>query len=437
VRVLLLADSCNPDWPSLPIVGYKLAKAISRLADVTLVTQVRNRPNILRDGVGSAVPVFLDTEWVAAPLHKLSRLIRGSDQKGWTIQMAMDYPAYLAFEYAAWRMFKPRLLAGEFDVVHRITPMSPTLPSPMAKWSPVPFVVGPLNGNLPWPAAFSEERRREKEGLSRLRQMHKLLPYSRAMYRHAAAIMAAFDHTMADLPSSTLTKAINFPEVGIDPELFSAGQRVERDRITVLYAGRLVPYKLPEVLLEAFAASPLLQQHRLVIVGDGPDRQRLEQMVADRGLSQCVEMLGQQNQAVVGQLMREAEIFAFPSIRELGAGVVVEAMACAMACVVVDYGGPATLIDADRGVKVPMGTRAQLISSFQSALEGLVVDRSRIRRLGANAHHHAMTYYTWEQKARKTLETYEWVLGQRESRPVFWQGNAERSDLLIAPGALV
>lgn len=432
MRVLLLADSCNPDWPSLPIVGYKLAKAIAKLAAVTLVTQVRNRPNILRDGLGSATPVFLDTERVAAPLHKLARLIRGSDQKGWTIQMAMDYPAYLAFEYAAWRMFKQRLRDGEFDVVHRITPMSPTLPSPMAKWSPVPFIVGPLNGNLPWPAAFSEERRREKEGLSRLRKLHKLMPYSRAMYRYSAAIMAAFDHTMADLPASASGKAINVPEVGIDPELFSAGQRVESDRITILYAGRLVPYKLPEVLLEAFAASSRLQQHRLVVVGDGPDRQRLQQMVADSGLSHCVEMLGQQNQATVGRLMREAEIFAFPSIRELGAGVVVEAMACGMACVVVDYGGPATLIGADRGVKVPMGTRGQLIDGFKLALEALVSDMPRVRALGANAHRHAMTYYTWDRKAKKTLDTYEWVLGRRESRPVFWQDSASFTDLAPA-----
>ncbi len=423
MRVLLLADTCNPDWPSLPIVGYKLAEAISKLADVTLVTQVRNRPNILRNGLGSAALVFLNTERVAAPLHKLSKLIRGGDQKGWTIQLAMDYPAYLAFEYAAWRMFKQRLLAGDFDVVHRITPMSPALASPMAKWCPVPFIVGPLNGNLPWPPAFSEERRREKEGLSRLRNFYKLLPYSRSMYRHAAAIMAAFDHTMADLPSFATSRTINFPEVGIDPHLFSAGQRLEGDRITVLYAGRLVPYKLPEVLLEAFASSPRLQQHRLVVVGDGPDRQRLEQVIADRGLSHCIEMLGQQNQATVGRLMREAEIFAFPSIRELGAGVVVEAMACAMACVVVDYGGPATLINADRGVKVSMGTKAELIDGFRTALEALVIDRPRIRTLGANAHLHAMTYYTWDRKAQKSLETYEWALGRRQDRPGFWAGD--------------
>lgn len=419
-----MADTCNPDWPSLPIVGYKLAKAIAKLADVTLVTQVRNRRNILRDGLGSARPVFLDTERLAAPLHKLSRLIRGDDQKAWTIQLAMDYPAYLAFEYAAWRTFKRSLRAGDFDVVHRITPMSPALPSPMAKWSPVPFVVGPLNGNLPWPAAFSEERQREKEGLSRFRNVYKLLPYSRATYRHAAAIMAAFDHTVADLPSCVADKAINFPEVGIDPELFSAGHRVERDRIAVLYAGRLVPYKLPEVLLEAFSSSPLLQQHRLIIVGDGPDRERLEKMIAGWGLSHCIEMLGQQSQATVGRLMRESEIFAFPSIRELGAGVVVEAMACAMACVVVDYGGPGTLIDADRGVKIPIGTRTQLIEGFRTALEALVVDRQRIKTLGANAHRHATTYYTWDRKARKTLETYEWVLGRKQGRPDFWAGDA-------------
>jgi len=54
--------------------------------------------------------------------------------------------------------------------------------------------------------------------------------------------------------------------------------------------------------------------------------------------------------------MSQAEILAFPSIRELGAGVVVEAMACGMACVVVDYGGPAMLVQQERGIKIPWGT---------------------------------------------------------------------------------
>ena len=115
--------------------------------------------------------------------------------------------------------------------------------------------------------------------------------------------------------------------------------------------GRLVPYKLPEVIIRAFANSSILQQHKLAIVGDGQERPRLEQLIAEHNLGNCVKLLGQKTQAEVGELMRQAEIFAFPSIRELGAGVVVEAMACGMACVVVDYGGPGALIRPIAGLK--------------------------------------------------------------------------------------
>lgn len=421
MRVLLLADLCNPDWPSLPVVGYNTARSIADHADAVVVTQVRNRENLERiGGVGKAQVVYLDTEKVAAPIYKAAVALRRGTTTGWTLQMAMDYPSYVAFELAAWRKFRGALAAREFDLVHRITPMSPTLPSPLARLSPVPFVLGPLNGNLPWPTGFGAELRREREWLSYLRNAHKLLPFSRSTYTKAAAVLAAFDHTMGDLPAAVRDRAINFPEVGIDPAVFSPPKREKRERMTVLYAGRLVPYKLPEVVVRAFAANPALRRHRLVVAGDGPERPRLEEIVREHRLQDCVELVGQKTQAQIGALMREAEIFAFPSIRELGAGVVVEAMACGMACVVVDYGGPATLIGPDRGVKVPLTEKDALVARFASELEALTADPERTARLGAVAHEHAMAHYAWDAKARKTMEIYEWVLGRRRERPDFW-----------------
>lgn len=421
MRALLLADDCNPDWPSLPVVGYKFARAIANYADVVVVTQIRNKPNIERDGMGKAKVVYLDTEKIAAPINKLAVALRGGTSTGWTIQMAVNYPSYLAFEWEARKHFQKDLRSGRFDVVHRITPMSPTLPSPMAKWSPVPFVLGPLNGNLPWPKQFTAELKREREWLSSLRDAYKLLPYYRSTYGRSAGILAAFDHTIADLPASLKPKTINFPEVGIDPDLFSLPKRDKRSQMTILFVGRLVPYKLPEVVVRAFAASPILRQHRLVIVGEGPESTRLESIIEEQGLAGCVELTGKKSQAEVGALMRKAEIFAFPSIRELGAGVVVEAMACGMACVVVDYGGPATLISPDWGVKIPMGNVDFLVNRYQEELEKLVADPDRVARLGVAAHHHAMTYYSWDAKAQKMLEIYRWVTGRQESKPDFWE----------------
>jgi glycosyltransferase involved in cell wall biosynthesis len=420
MRILLLADSCNPEWPSLPVVGFKAARAIADHASVVVATHVRNREAISRaGGCGQAEVVYLDTEFIARPLHRFSTFLRGGDQVSWTTSIATYYLSYIAFEREAWRRFGSEIEAGGFDVVNRLTPMSPTLPSPMARWSSVPFVLGPLNGGLRWPKGFRRELLREREYLVYLRNLYRALPYYRSTYRHSAAILAGFQHTIEDLPSHARSRAINFPEVGIDPELFAPTAKSNRDRITFAYVGRLVPYKCPDVAVRAFARSPVLRKHRLVIVGDGPLRSDLTKMIHQESLDSCVSLPGMKTQSEVGDIMREADVFVFPSIRELGAGVVIEAMACGCVPVVVDYGGPAGLVADPCGVRVPLGSKEELTQGFQVALENLVLDSRRRLRLRGAAHKHALEHFTWDAKARKMIEVYDWVTGRRPQRPVF------------------
>jgi glycosyltransferase involved in cell wall biosynthesis len=421
MRVLVLASDCNPDWPSLPVVAFKACRALARVAKVVVATHVRNRPAIERDRIPGAEVVYLDNEYVASPLYKLAKVLRGGSSVAWTIDVAMSYPSYLGFEWEVWKRFKGELTTGGFDVVHRLTPMSPTIPSPLAKWSKVPFVLGPVNGGLKWPRAFTGELFREREWLTYLRGGYRLLPYYQSTYRRSAAVLAGFAHTIADLPGWARDRVIDFPEVGIDPTVFAADRprRVKQGQMTVLYAGRLVPYKCPDIVVAAFAASPLLRRHRLRVVGGGPEMPRLEQLVKEHRLEGCVELLGQRTQAEVGRAMREADIFAFPSVRELGAGVLVEAMAAGLPCVVVDYGAPGTLIAPDRGIALPLAPKEKLIQDYAGALESLVTDPQRVCRLGNAANRYALAEYSWEAKARKILEVYRWVLGRRGDKPTF------------------
>jgi len=420
IRVLLLADSCNPDWVSLPAVAYKACRAIAELAEVVLVTNVRNEPAIARQGCGRARVVYIDNETVAAPLHRLGKVLRGGDSVAWTTNVALLYPSYLAFELHVWRRFRSELTAGTFDVVHRLTPMSPTIPSPIAKWSPIPFVLGPLNGGLPWPAGYRRELRREREYLSFMRTAFRLLPYHRSTYARARVILAAFQHTIDDLPQASRASALDFPEVGIDPALFYPPERERLDgRLTFFFAGRLVPYKCCDVLIEAFARSPVLRQHRLVVVGDGPEKPTLARMVAAHDLSDCVDFLGWKSQVEVAELMRSADVFAFPSIRELGAGAVIEAMACGCVPVVVDYGGPGGLVDDTCGIRVKLGPKPELVTGFTDALQGLTTDRDRLRRMRNVGVRRALDSYSWEVKARKMIDVYNWALARRATPPCF------------------
>lgn len=420
LRVLILADDCNPDWHSLPALVYSAVCTLSKYADVVVATQIRNKPNIERDGMGNAEVVYVDTEKVAAPIYKLATVLSGDFNKAMTLKVALTYPSYLAFEWAVWRRFRQELRNGRFDVVHRFSPMSPTIPSPMAKWSPVPFVLGPVLGGLPWPKHFKAEMSREGEWMNYVREAHRWLPFYQATYKHAAAILAGYDHTIEDVPDYAKSKTINFSEGGVDPTKFTLPVREKKEKMTILFVGRLVPFKMPEVLIHSFAASPLLQQHKLVIVGDGPERPRLEQFIEEKGLSECVELTGTVSQDRVGELMRESEIFAFPSIREQGGGVLTLAMMSGMACVVVDYGGPAARVKSGCGVKIPMGNLDHLVKHFTQELEKLVADPDGVIDMGVAARRYTETYYSWDAKARKTLEIYNWVLGRQQEKPDFW-----------------
>ena len=284
-RVLLLAEQCNPNWPSLPVVGYKYALALGRICNVTVATQVRNRPNIEAADPTEARFEFLDTEHVAAWLNKLSTRLRGGTDVAWSTNMMMSYPPYLEFERQVLRRFGADLQAGRFDVVHRITPMSPTLPSYIAGRFRTPFVLGPLNGNLPWPKAFAAEQARERERLRALRNLYKYLPFSRRTYRKADAILAAFQHTIDDLDVADPAKVVPMPEIGFDDALFHPDRARKpydgEGRCEFLFAGRLVPYKVPEAAVRAFASSDRLAPHRLRIIGDGPERPRLEAIVRE------------------------------------------------------------------------------------------------------------------------------------------------------------
>ena len=206
-RILLIAEAANPEWVSVPLVGWSHARALTRVADVHLVTQVRNREAILRSGLREGADFTpIDSEAVARPLWRLASALRGGAGKGWTTSTAISALSYYYFEHLAWKLFRRQIAGGEFDVVHRLIPLSPTTPSLIAgkcRRAGVPFLLGPLNGGVPWPKGFDAARRKEKEWLSYTRAAHKLLPGYRSTRRNAAAILIGSRDTWNQMPEAS------------------------------------------------------------------------------------------------------------------------------------------------------------------------------------------------------------------------------------------
>jgi glycosyltransferase involved in cell wall biosynthesis len=421
-RVLLVAEAANPEWVSVPLIGWHCARALARVADAHLVTQVRNREAILRAGLVEGRDfTAIDTEAVVGPIWRLGQRLRGGTGKGWTTVQAVAALTYPYFERRVWRAFGPRLMAGEFQVVHRITPVSPTCPSPLARRcrrAGVPFVVGPLNGGLPWPSGFDRVRRREREWLSYARSLHRLLPGHRSTWRDAAAILVGSSATWDEVARGHAEKSFYVPENSIDPARFPRRRHRRATRpVRCVFVGRLVPYKGADMLLEA--AAPLLRDGslHLEIIGDGPEMPALRALADRERIGEGVAFRGWVEHGRLIDHLVEADLLTFPSIREFGGGVVLEAMAVGLVPVVVAYGGPAELATEETGYLVPLGDRAAIVARLRETLAGIVADPSQIEPRSEAALRRIGRHFTWEAKADQILDVYRWLLARRPGAP--------------------
>lgn len=423
-RVLLIAEACNPTMVSVPLEGWSHCDAIRCLEEVnaTIVTQIRNRAALVEWGLREGTDfIAIDTERVAAPAHRFANAIRGGQGKGWTTVMAIRSLTYPYFEQQVWRRLGKRIRAGEFDVVHRITPLSPTTSSLLAgrcRRAGVPFIAGPLNGGVPWPRQFQNARRREREWLSYVRGMHQLVPGFHSTRRNAAALIIGSEDTWRQMPERYHDKCVYIPENGIDPDRFSVSRKQESNSpLRIVFVGRLVPYKGADMLIESVAE--LLRQRRanLTIVGDGPERAALESLCDRLGCRPHVHFTGRVSHGSVQQFLSESDVFAFPSIREFGGAVALEAMAVGLVPIVVGYGGLNELVTDQTGYRIAMGTREAIVADFRERLSSLAKDPTPLLNLAKNAKHRVRELFTWNRKASQVEQVYRWVTGMRSTKP--------------------
>src|SRR5206468_234748 len=309
LRILLLASDSNPEGISSPYVTYSHAAALAQLHEVTLVVR-----STVEDPVRRAKAPFRAIEVVRMP--RLERIYAWSFRRIFRSNFASQavtafaYPFALAFEWHAWRQLRHRIFAGEFDVVLRIMPMTPVLPSPFAfflRKGPIPFVIGPLNGGLPWPPGFSQLDN-QKESVSNLRNLYRYLPFARSTYRHAAAIIAASSQTYAEF-AAYRGKLFFVPEPGIDRSQCSGDSRSPRPgvKLELIFVGGLVPRKACDLALRAAARLLRSDLARFTVVGDGRERNRLEQLTRSLGIEKTVLFCGWLSHAEVLKHLRSAD----------------------------------------------------------------------------------------------------------------------------------
>lgn len=150
----------------------------------------------------------------------------------------------------------------------------------------------------------------------------------------------------------------------VDHPWFAPGQAP-----VILSVGRLIDYKDPQLLVEAFARLPRTMRVRLVIIGDGPLRSQVEALIARHGLAERALLLGHDPNP--WRYMARARLLVLTSRYEGFGNVLVEAMATGLSVVGVDCQyGPTEILDGGRwGRLVPVSDPYTLAAAVAAALQ--------------------------------------------------------------------
>jgi len=180
------------------------------------------------------------------------------------------------------------------------------------------------------------------------------------------------------------------------PLLAPAGARV------LMHASNFRPVKNVDMVIRIFAAVHERMDARLVMVGDGPDKPKAEQLARTLGVAKHVLFLG--NQEVMEELLPMADVFLLPSSTESFGLVALEAMSAGVPVVASRVGGLPELIDS--GVNGWLAAPADLDAHVAAALN-LLSDEARRRRFGRAGRKVARERYHVDRVVDRYRKVYE------------------------------
>jgi teichuronic acid biosynthesis glycosyltransferase TuaC len=213
---------------------------------------------------------------------------------------------------------------------------------------------------------------------------------SEALRRYAIDLAGPHRHVVIPLGIATFV-----PPAAVGPQGF-----------TVCTVTRLIARKRVDHLIGAFARLAAERPDaRLVIVGDGPERPALDQLVRALGIQGVVELTGALDARGAQERMARASVMALPSVRESLGAVYLEAMALGVPALGTRGEGIEEHIDHGvSGILVPPGDDEALLAE----LRALAADPDRARRIGEEGRRRFLAGpFSWRANAQAYLALFE------------------------------
>lgn len=416
-RILLVAEHASARFggeAALALHYYRVLRA--RGAQVWLVAHERTRAELvaLFPDDGGRMVFVADTKW-----HRLLWRL-GQKLPTRLANFSTGFVMRVLSQLTQRTLIKQLVQDKGITVIHQPMPVSPKEPS-LIYGLGAPVIIGPMNGGMDYPPAFKAMQSRLGFislwlGRRAANVMNRLMPGK----RRAALLLVANQRTLQALPSCLQgVRTEVLVENGVNLSLWKdvprASERSPMDTTHYVFLGRLIGLKAVDLLLHAFAQATQHAPMSLAIVGDGVERQKLEQLAADLGLMGSARQAGKVHfagwlpQEACAALLQEADALVLPSLHECGGAVVLEAMAMAMPVIATNWGGPADYLDSDCGILVAPTSRDGFVEGLRDALQTLAQQPYLRFAMGRVGRQKVVDHFDWEVKVDRIVDVYQQV----------------------------
>ncbi len=322
---------------------------------------------------------------------------------------------YYWWQWKAYRVARRLHARVGFDLAHHVTFVSWRAPS-FISMLPIPFIWGPIGGGGTPPRSLAGElgwRGRLSEGFRALCQhLPRFDPTVRLTMRRAALILANIQQTADLIPKCYQDKVRLMFGIGVPATELRLVEMASKNGMTfvVLFVAQLRPIKGGSLAIRAFAElARQCPDCKLLILGEGDERHRLEALAGELGVRPRLEFAGWLPRQEVLVRMQRADVLLHPSLRDSGGMVLLEAMAQNKPVVCLDLGGPGEIVTDDCGIKVTPGKPQQVVFDLATALIRLAQNPLLCRKFGEEGRRRVAEVYDWTKRGEQLFEVYDEV----------------------------
>jgi glycosyltransferase involved in cell wall biosynthesis len=400
-HLLISAYACEPGKGSEPEVGWQWATGLAKHASVTVVTRANNKPSI--EAALAAHPAK-DPKSLKFIYYDLPALFLRLKDLGLPTRIY----------YLLWQIGAARVIArlkDRYDMVQHLTFNAFALPGFL--WFRHPAVVlGPLGGgmitkwsHLRW---FPPKSRIAEILRSFLVTLSSWSPTLWVSCAFARLILVANEDTLQCIPRPFHDKTRRLLETACPPPAAEPGQSTTRPSNRFIWIGSLEPRKAPAIAVEAIERV-LRQGHKatLSIIGDGPLRESLKQMLIQSELTDAIQLRGKLTHEEALQALGEHSALLFSSVRDTSGNVVLEAMSRGLPVVAFNHQGIPEMLDDSCGYLVDTVEDGDEAGAFAKSITEIIRHPDMAAAKGCAARDKAHGVLSWENKWQILLPLYQ------------------------------